>query len=110
MEKPMRDPVVSGPTTGGMEDITGSKDAELAEVNDFAIWELNEGKRKGGHPSLDFVLVRAQVQVVAGLMYTLHYKGNDDQGVCQEEHTMVIYSKPWEGSRVVKSDTKTGCT
>ena len=30
----MRDPVVSGPTTGGMEDITGSKDAELAEVND----------------------------------------------------------------------------
>lgn len=30
----MRSPVVSGPTTGGKEDITGSNDVELAHAND----------------------------------------------------------------------------
>ena len=30
----MRNPVVSGPTTGGKEDVTGSNDVELAHAND----------------------------------------------------------------------------
>lgn len=30
----MRNPVVSGPTTGGKKDITGSNDVELAHAND----------------------------------------------------------------------------
>ena len=32
---------------------------------------------------LHFVLVKAELQVVAGLMYTLRYKGNVGNGVCQ---------------------------
>lgn len=33
--------------------------------------------------SLTYVQVKAEVQVVAGLMYTLHYEGKDGEGVCK---------------------------
>ena len=33
--------------------------------------------------SLDYVQYNASVQVVAGLIYTLTYKGFDESGACQ---------------------------
>ncbi|CAM9729518.1 unnamed protein product [Laminaria digitata] len=103
-EVPMRSPVVSGPTTGGKEDITGSNDVELANVDEFA-----RGHLLAESDGLHFVLFKAEVQVVAGLMYTLQYKGSDGNGDCQEEHTVVVYTKPWLNERLVKSDTKRNC-
>lgn len=38
---------------------------------------------KNDDSSLDYVQYDAKVQVVAGLIYTLKYKGFDDSGACQ---------------------------
>lgn len=38
---------------------------------------------KTEHPEVTYVLVKAEVQVVAGLKYTLHYEGDDAEGVCK---------------------------
>ncbi|CAM9128267.1 unnamed protein product [Ascophyllum nodosum] len=100
-----RGPLVEGPVAGGTTDITGSNDQHLAEVSQFASDHLAEE-----NSGLHYVQMNAKVQVVAGLIYTLRYNGNDDDGVCQEERVIVVYDKPWTNERVIKSDHKAICT
>ncbi|CAM9329853.1 unnamed protein product [Scytosiphon promiscuus] len=102
---PGRGPIVSGPMTGGTKDVTGSNDEHLNDVSKFAADHL-----EAENSSLSYVQVKAEVQVVAGLMYTLYYEGKDAEGVCKEKRTIVVYDKPWANERTLKSDTVTECT
>ncbi|CAM9142730.1 unnamed protein product [Hapterophycus canaliculatus] len=102
---PGRGPIVSGPMTGGTQDVTGSNDENLHDVSKFAADHL-----AAENSSLTYVQLKAEVQVVAGLMYTLHYEGKDADGVCKEKRTIVVYDKPWVDERILKSDTVTECT
>ncbi|CAN0275473.1 unnamed protein product [Ectocarpus sp. 6 AP-2014] len=100
-----RGPVASTPLAGAKQDVTGSNDQHLSEVTEFAAEYLTEQNSE-----LTYIQVKAEVQVVAGMMYTLRYRGNDAAGECLEERTLVIYDKPWLDERTLKSDTVTECT
>eukprot|EP00903_Cladosiphon_okamuranus_P009288 g8862.t1 len=104
-QRPGRGPIVTAPMVGGKEDVTGSNDEHLSEVSQFAADHL-----KGLNSGLTYIQVKAEVQVVAGMVYTLHYKGNDSEGACKEERVLVVYDKPWVHERVLKSDTVAECT
>ncbi|CAM9462164.1 unnamed protein product [Ectocarpus fasciculatus] len=100
-----RGPVASGPVAGAKQDVTGSNDKHLSEVTEFAAEHLKEQNSE-----LTYIQVKAEVQVVAGMMYTLQYRGNDAAGECVEERTLVVYDKPWLDERTLKSDTVSECT
>lgn len=67
-------------------------------LSQFAVAYLSEA-----NSGLHFVQINAKVQVVAGLLYTLHYKGNDDDGVCQVRQQLplifhlVVFDSRWVG-------------
>ncbi|CAN0434448.1 unnamed protein product [Ectocarpus sp. 12 AP-2014] len=76
----------------------------------FALWQFAAEYLTEQNSELTYIQVKAEVQVVAGMMYTLHYRGNDAAGDCLEERTLVVYDKPWLDERTLKSDTVTECT
>ncbi|CAM9107429.1 unnamed protein product [Pylaiella littoralis] len=96
--KPARVPVISRPMpgAGGKQDITNSGDAELGEVVAFVDRHLKANRR-----GTTFVLVKAEVQVVAGLRYTLHYE--DADGV-RKGRVVVVNDKPWLKQRSIEQD------
>ncbi|CAM9558349.1 unnamed protein product [Choristocarpus tenellus] len=102
-----REPVVSGPIAGGIQDVTNSNDSHLEDVTEFAINHLESRNEDG---DLHFVRYKALMQVVSGLKYTLFFRGNDSEGTCQEKHKVVVYDQPWMHKRRVEMDTVNTCT
>ncbi|CAN0137936.1 unnamed protein product [Discosporangium mesarthrocarpum] len=102
-----REPIVSGPIAGGVQDISNSNDAHLEDITQFALAHLE--KRNSGSGT-HFVRYRATLQVVSGLKYTLFFKANDKEGNCVEESKVVVYDKPWLHQRTIEQDVTMGCS